>query len=112
MSNKRIYISGKITGLEENYAKSLFDYAENWWKEKGFEPVNPMKIEHNHNLSWESYMKEDLKALMDCDYIFMLDNWTSSKGAIIEHDLAKELGIEIIYNTINGLYFHTGKPIR
>lgn len=111
MSKMKVYISGSITGLDEEYVKSLFEFAENWWKELGHEPVNPMKIEHNHDCSWESYMKEDLKALLDCDHIFMLDNWWLSRGARIEHDLAKELGIKIIYNTKNGVYYHVGKPL-
>jgi hypothetical protein len=44
-------------------------------------------------------MKEDIKALCDCDQIFMLSNWVDSKGAIIEHAIAMYLGIKVIYQT-------------
>lgn len=59
----KIYISGKISGIEQE-AKTLFDCAEIALKLKGYEPINPMIIKHDHDLSWESYMKADLKALL------------------------------------------------
>jgi hypothetical protein len=94
--SKKIYISGKISGIELE-AEKLFEKAENELKHKGFEPVNPMKLNHQHNKSWNSYMKEDIKALCDCDSIYMMSNWTDSKGAIIEHNLSIQLGIDVIY---------------
>lgn len=90
----KIYISGKITGID-NYAE-LFENAENLLKSKGFEVINPVKLNHLHDNTWQSYMKEDIKALMDCDAIYMLNNWHQSKGAIIEKKLAFEVGIQII----------------
>jgi hypothetical protein len=92
----RIYISGKISGIE-NEAPLLFEKAENELKAKGFETVNPMTLNHEHDKSWHSYMKEDVKALCDCDNIYMLKNWKDSKGAIIELEIAVYLGINVIY---------------
>jgi len=91
---KKIYISGKITGIEDQAAQ-LFEQAETDIRNAGFEPVNPMKLNHKHDKSWESYMKADLKALLDCDGIFMLDNWSDSKGALIELDLALKVGVPV-----------------
>jgi len=95
MSNK-IYISGKISGIEEE-ALELFAKAESELQYKGFVMVNPMKLNHQHDKSWHSYMKEDVKALCDCDAIYMLSNWTDSKGAIIEHTIAMYLGLKVLY---------------
>jgi hypothetical protein len=92
---KKIYLSGKITGLPYEEALKKFSLAESIAKTMALEVVNPMTIEHNHDLSWESYMKQDLKALLDCDSIYMLNNWTESKGAIIEHKLASDLKLSI-----------------
>ena len=40
----------------------------------------------------------DLKELANgCTAIFMLDNWKDSKGAKIELDLAKKLGLKVYY---------------
>jgi hypothetical protein len=93
---KKIYLSGKITGLPYEEALKKFSLAENIAKTMALEVINPMTIEHNHDLSWESYMKQDLKALLDCDSIYMLNNWTDSKGAIIEHKLASDLNLSIL----------------
>ncbi len=95
---KKIYISGAITGFEK-VAPLLFEIAERKLKEQGFEVVNPMTIEHNHDLTWNSYMRVDLKALLDCDYIFMLSNWKVSRGAKIEHQLALDLEIGILFQS-------------
>jgi len=95
MSN-RIYISGKISGIEQQ-AEDLFQHAENELQLRSYEPVNPMKLNHQHDKSWHSYMKEDVKALCDCDAIYMLSNWTDSKGSIIEHTIAIYLGLKVLY---------------
>ena len=93
----KIYISGPISGIEINIAYQIFEKAENKLLNEGYEVVNPMKLDHSHGKTWTDYMKEDLKAMMDCDAIFMLPQWRSSAGAKIEHDLAKKLGIDIFY---------------
>jgi hypothetical protein len=92
----KIYISGKISGIE-NEAIELFSKAEKELNAKGYETVNPMKLNHQHDKSWHSYMKEDVKMLCECDEIFMLSNWTDSKGAIIEHTIAMYLGLKVSY---------------
>lgn len=94
MNKLKCYISGKITGID-NYVE-LFNSAEKYLLLKGYDVVNPVNLAHDHDKSWESYMKEDLKALLDCDAIYMLKNWHKSKGAIIEKTLAYQLGIQII----------------
>jgi hypothetical protein len=94
---KKIYLSGKITGLSYEEASKKFNLAENIAKTMALEVVNPMAIEHNHDLSWESYMKQDLKAMLDCDSIYMLSNWQDSKGATIERDLAIKLNLSVYH---------------
>ena len=42
-------------------------------------------------------MRDDISALMKCDAIYMLNDWGQSRGARIEYVIAKELGLEIIY---------------
>jgi hypothetical protein len=95
MKNKA-YISGKITGIESR-AIVLFEQAEKELIEMGYEPVNPMKLNHKQDSSWESYMKEDIKALCDCEFIYLLRNYSDSKGALLELAIATELKIKVIY---------------
>lgn len=94
---KKVYLSGKITGLSYENAFENFARAELKWKNDGYEVVNPMTIEHNHLKSWVDFMRVDLKAMLDCTEIYMLNNWESSKGAVIEHNLAVELMFIVSY---------------
>ena len=94
----KIYISGQITGLNYVDAFEKFKTAEKEInKETSNQAVNPMNLSHDHDQSWESFMLEDIKALFECDAIYMLKNWCNSKGARIERSIAIEMGIEIIY---------------
>jgi hypothetical protein len=96
IAKMKIYISGKISGIE-NQAEELFARAEKELLARGFQPVNPMSLNHNHDKSWHSYMREDVKALCECEAVYMLSNWSDSKGAIIEHTIAMYLGLKIHY---------------
>ena len=97
---KAIYIAGQITGLHIEIAKQKFLAAFIFLQtETSFKKaiINPMYLTHNHDKTWESYMKESIGAMMFCDTLYMLDNWKQSKGAKIEHALAKKLKMNIIY---------------
>lgn len=93
----RIYIAGAITNLCPIETAKKFDSAEQFLRFLGYEPVNPMRLPHNHNRTWESYMRECIKALCDCDAIYILSDWEISAGATIERDLAIKLKMKIIY---------------
>lgn len=90
----KVYISGQITGLD-NFAE-LFEQAQIELELQGHEVINPVKIEHNHDKTWRSYMKNDIKALCDCDAIYMLPNWCKSSGARLENHIALRLGLQVI----------------
>jgi hypothetical protein len=103
-----VYLSGQITGLHIVEAKGNFERAE-MEAIKLFSSVigtndrlrivNPMKIDHNPNAEWEDYMEKDIAQLLRCRGIYMLTNWKYSKGARIEHAIALELGLPVIYQT-------------
>lgn len=42
-------------------------------------------------------MKQDIIVMMECDNIFLQADYKSSKGAMLEYNIAKELGMNIIY---------------
>lgn len=92
----KIYISGKITGIEEK-AFVQFENKEAELKARGHDVVNPMKLPHDHDKHWHSYMREDIKALCDCNTIYMMKGWEDSKGAIMEHEIAVSMGLKVIY---------------
>jgi hypothetical protein len=92
---KTIYIAGKVTGMEAE-AAVLFQEAETALIQLGYEVVNPMKLDHNHDKKWLSYMKVCYRAMIDCDGIYLLSNWIQSKGAKDELMFALQLRLELI----------------
>jgi hypothetical protein len=97
----KIYISGKITGLEYDEAFAMFEAAEVVLAKLGHEPVNPMKkVSEQEGKSWSEYMKEDIPILLECDAIYLLNNWGDSKGARLEKIVAEELGMLVVYDNI------------
>jgi len=94
-----VYISGPMTGVEDGN-KAAFLKAWKKIHDKGDIPISPVDIGRrlestitSRNPEWEEYMRADIKALMGCDAIMMLEGWRGSKGATIEKELADKLGI-------------------
>ena len=108
----KVYISGKITN-NANY-KADFEAAELALKIAGFQPVNPAEEHLPNGATWADYMRHDIKLLCDCDAIYMLNGWRESAGAKIEHKLARDLGIEIIYErkTVNKAEYRREQYIK
>lgn len=95
----KIYVSGRISGLNQNLARSIFSEASQFLLSVGFDEVfNPMTVQGQFD-TWEQYMRNDLTELMTCDAIFMLDGWELSKGARLEHHNAEQLGMIILYES-------------
>jgi hypothetical protein len=97
----KIYISGAITNNPN--AKAQFDKAKKTLVElnKNYYPILPMDLPHYHDQKWSSYMREDIKAMMDCQGIYLIEGWEKSKGARIEKELAESLDFKIIYELIS-----------
>lgn len=97
--DKKIYISGKISGLPAKEAVDKFEKAEDYLKSvyPNATIVNPFKVKHLHDKSWENYMRYDLIEMLSCTSIYMLTNWKQSEGAKIEFNLAIELKFEILF---------------
>lgn len=94
---RTVYISGQITGLEQEVAQAKFEEAEILLVEKGYKPFNPMKLNPpTISKRWKEYMLDDIILLFNCDAIYLLDNWQESKGARIEHFIAKEMNMVIL----------------
>jgi len=102
---KKIYIAGKISGEDLEKCKKKFqDYIDSIYDDyyEDFEyPFHGLLI--NEKLipkgTWNQYMRNDIAILIICDEIHMLPDWKDSKGAKIEHQLALDLGIKIVYVT-------------
>lgn len=92
----RVYISGKISGISPVEAKTKFEHAETFLKERGYEVVNPMKNGLSSSAPWKKHMIIDITLLFGCEAIYMLPCWEQSKGAQIERFIAEKTGMQFI----------------
>lgn len=103
-----VYLSGPITNVP-NYRQEFESFA-NVFERLGYVVINPVHIadcliginklteEEIWSKEWRKiFLLEDVKAMLDCDLVVMLPNWKHSKGAKLEHKIAKMLNMEIIY---------------
>lgn len=93
---KKCYIAGKIGDMPLEVYQPLFKTAKVEVVLMGFIPVSPIELPHDHDKTWISYMKEDIRAITECDAVYCLNNWRHSLGATIEIDIAVKLGLQII----------------
>lgn len=89
-SKEKVFISGKVSGIEYYVAYGKFSNAERLLSQQGYKVINPMKICKKH-WSWIRCMVKCLWAIMFCHKIYQLHNWLDSRGARIEYRWAKLL---------------------
>lgn len=91
----KIYISGKITGFDG--FKQKFEEAEKWLKDinHSHSIMNPAVL--NSGFEHHEYMHICYAMIDVCEAILMLDNWSDSKGAIMELDYALKNDKRVIY---------------
>lgn len=83
-AGRRVYISGAITGLPAEEAAERFRRAERRLRRAGMVPVCPLDNGLDASAGWAQHMRRDLEMLAGCDAVYMLDNWSTSRGAQIE----------------------------
>lgn len=89
---QKVYIIGAVTGLDPEEVRNKFAEAERRLKEMGMSPVNPINFVPE-DLAWGAAMRICVKALVDCDAVFLLPDWVSSKGGMLEVTIARNLGL-------------------
>ena len=95
MDIKKIYISGKITGLPIDEVIFKFQAAEAKIRRFGFEPVSPLRNGLPLEAEWADQIGEDVKLLLKSDAIYMMADWQQSEGAMIEYLIARQRRMRI-----------------
>lgn len=100
MEEIKVYISGPMTGIKD-LNRSAFDSVAEELRAAGFCPVNPHDVcaDMPMESSWSDYMRQDIKALMDCDAVYAIGFWIKSRGATAEIALAHQLDIPVFVTT-------------
>lgn len=87
------YISGPMSGLPD-HNKPAFWVAEDAFKRQGYRILTPAHWPDNKTYEW--YMTQDIKMVLECTQMFMLKGWIKSPGACCEHEVARLTGKTII----------------
>lgn len=105
--NKKVYISGPISGLDRKEVIENFSNADLLLRKNGYSTSNPTnalvfrhpRIYHlmerllGEELAYRTVLVYDLWLLSRSDTICMIDGWQLSRGAKIEEGFAFRLGI-------------------
>lgn len=101
----RCYNSGAISSLSYLTAYNNFLRADRIIiNELRMSPINPMNVTWGLQPSapWFLHMIKDIALLIGCSAIYFQHNWSESRGARLEHKIAKWLGKD--------MYFEMEKP--
>lgn len=91
-----IYISGAMTGQPDN-GYPRFNAMARRLRAAGWSVRNPATKGTIPGWTWEQYLRQDLKQLLLCSHILMLEGWRKSPGARLEHSVAVRLGFTVLY---------------
>lgn len=84
----KVYIAGKITGLEDY--KEYFDKKEKELIADGFKVINPAIMPGG--FEQDEYMHICYAMIDVCNAVYFLSNWKDSKGAKLEQEYAESKG--------------------
>jgi len=98
MIRTKCYIAGKISGEDPDKVREKFLEAETKLRAVGFEVVNPIRLNNGTAGPWKESMKRCLPALLNCQYILLLEDFNRSEGAKIEFMLAQAARIHILFD--------------
>ena len=89
---RRIYLAGPMTGLPDfNYPAFHAEAAR--LRQLGYHVENPAEGAVPPCGTWVGYMRNAIQQLMTCEAVALLPDWQKSRGALIEHGLAVNLGL-------------------
>lgn len=93
----KVYLAGPMTGLPDDNLPAFHEGAARL-RALGYEVVSPAETdgEPQSSRTWADWMRRDIALLLVCDGVACLPGWEASRGATLETDIARGLGMPII----------------
>lgn len=107
-----VYIAGPMRGYPL-FNFPAFDAAELEWLQRGWRVVSPAQMDRTLDgftgapeevKPFSHYMRRDIEALLGVEAVAFLPGWEKSRGACIEHTVARALDLR--------LYKADGSPLH
>jgi len=105
----RHYLAGPMTGIDL-YNFPEFEKVATDLRSKGLDVVSPHEIDHGEteetrgSLDYRVYIKADLRAMLECDAIVLMEGWRASKGCQFEVQVARKTGMRIFVYASGQMY--------
>ncbi len=100
-NQKRIYISGPISGHDFEERRAAFKRVQNMLEAQGYEVFNPMENGLPAEATTREHMHRDLAEMTreDKPYeaIYLMRRWTHSKGCMVEFEVATSIGLHVFF---------------
>lgn len=100
---RKVYLSGPMTGIPDfNFPK--FHRLAAVIRATGVECFNPAETDGgSQDKPYEFYIREDIKALLECTELALMPGWENSKGANLELSIARALKLPVYQLTEDGI---------
>ncbi len=97
----KVYIAGKVTGLEKTAVFKKFYESAKRLKKAGHQVMSPAVLVLNEGFEHSDYMHICFAMIDVCDAVYMQKDWRESTGAKMELDYAKDCRRVILYEDEN-----------
>lgn len=103
---KKAMISQPMNGLTDEEIEKTREKAIRHLERLGYKVVNTLFTDDWYSESMKDrdvhntpvyYLARSLESMSFCDVVYFCDGWEEARGCRIEHDVAEEYGLDIIY---------------
>ena len=99
--NTKCYISLPISGYDLAERRRLVEKVKAFLIAAGLEPISPLDKGLSDEAPYTEHMKQDLRILLECDAICLVEGWEKSRGCNVENIVAQTLNLQTLYYNFN-----------
>lgn len=100
-NKKKVMICQPMRGLTDDEILGKRQFTIELLTAKGYEVIDTF-FKDNFDLSNVKdpaifYLSKSIEAMSTCDAAYFCEGWEYTRGCLIEHEIAEQYGLEIIY---------------